>query len=206
MSGSRTQSGSSGGARLATSADPRAVRTRKALRDALLALLETHSFDEITPRDISAKAGVARASFYLHHASKESMLDELAKDEIIKLYEHAQQVLDQMGSRVAALALCEYIERERTLWSALLNGGAGDVIRAEMLRLSRHTAAERAFPGDRLPSDLSTAYSTSGMVEIIAWWLRQNSHYSTEFVADLMVELVFNPIKTVSTSPNLKFS
>jgi hypothetical protein len=62
------------------------------------------------------------------------------------------------------------------------------------------------MPSDRLPAELSTAFSASAMVEIIAWWLRQDEPYPAEFVPDLMVKMVFNPIRAVSTSPHLKFS
>lgn len=192
--------------RLGQSADPRAIRTRKALQDALLTLLVTRPFEEITPREIAATAGVARASFYLHHASKEAMLDELARGAIRALYAKCQRVLDELGSKVATLALCEYVDQDRPLWSVLLNGGAEGIVRAEMLRLSREVAAERAMPGDHLPSELSTALSAGSTLEILSWWLRQEGSYEAEFVADLMVKLIFDPIRAISTSPNLKFA
>jgi len=193
-------------ARLEQSTDPRAVRTRKALQDALLSLLATTPFEAITPQRIAREAGVARATFYLHHASKEAMLDDVARGAIRELYAKSQQVLDELGSRIAALALCEYVDRDRGLWKVLLNGGADAIVRAEMLRLSREVAAERAVPSDRLPSDLSTAVSASTTLEILSWWLRQEKRHDCEFVADLMVELIFNPIRAVSTSTHLKFS
>lgn len=192
-------------ARMANSADPRAIRTRRALRDALLDLLSKMPFEEITPQQIAAAAGVARATFYLHHTSKEAMLDDLACDAIGRLYEQSQRVLDEMGSRVAALSLCEHVELDRPLWTVLLGGGAEPTVRAELLRLSRGVADERAVPDDRLPPELSTAYSASGMMEILSWWLRQETRHEPEFVADLIVQLVFDPIRAASTSPFLKF-
>ena len=188
------------------SADPRAVRSRKALRDALLALLETQPFESITPQRIASEAGVARATFYLHHTSKETMLDELARDAIQQLHHRSHAVLDALGSRVAALALCEAVEAERHLWSVLLNGGAQGVVRAELLRLSRAIAAERAMPGDSLPPDLSTGYAAGAMLEILSWWLRQEHPAEPERVASLMVKLVFDPIRAASTSPDLRFA
>lgn len=192
-------------ARMAQSADPRAIRTRKALRDALLGLLPELPFEDITPQQIASAAGVARATFYLHHTSKEAMLDDLARDAIGRLYEQSQRVLDEMGSRVAALALCEHVEQDRALWTVLLGSGAEPTVRAELLRLSRSVAGERAVPDDRLPPALATAYSASGMMEILSWWLRQEARHEPEFVADLIVQLVFDPIRAVSTSPYLKF-
>src|SRR5262249_1469122 len=149
---------------------------------------------------------VARGSFYLHYPSKEALLQELAREAIATLHELGMQALDAADSKAAALANCRHIEANRPLWSALLNGGAGGVIREELIPLARAGSGERSMPGDRLPAELSTAFSASAMVEIIAWWLRQDERYSAEFVADLMVEMVFNPIRAVSTSPDLKFS
>jgi AcrR family transcriptional regulator len=192
--------------RLGQSADPRAIRTRKALQVAFLGLLETAAFDKVTPQQIAARAGVARGSFYLHYPSKDALLQELAREAIAVLHTLGMRALDHGGSKAAALANCRHIEANQALWSALLNGGAGGVIREELVRLAREVSQERSMPGDRLPAELSTAFSASAMMEIIAWWLRQETHYSAEFVADLMVEMVFNPIRAVSTSPFLKFS
>jgi AcrR family transcriptional regulator len=193
-------------ARLGHSTDPRAMRTRQALRTAFLSLLNSEPLDQVTPQRIAKNAGVARASFYLHYASKEALLHDVAQETIGLLYENSQAVLDAMGSRIAALALCEQVEANRQLWTALLNGGASWAIREEILSRSRAIAAVRADPEDRLPSELSTSYSASAMVEILAWWLRQDEGYSAEFVADLIVEMVFNPVRAVSTSKSLKFS
>jgi AcrR family transcriptional regulator len=192
--------------RLGHSTDPRAIRTRRALRDAFLGLLQTNAFDQITPLQIAAKAEVARGSFYLHYPTKDALLQEVARDAIATLYQLGLKALDEGGSKAAALTNCQHIDANRTLWSALLNGGASGFIREELIRLARAVSAERAVQGDRLPAELGTAFSGSATVEIIAWWLRQEVPYSAEFVADLMVELVFNPIRTVSTSLHLRFA
>lgn len=192
--------------RLGESTDPRAIRTRKALQGAFLDLLEADSFDQITPQRIAAMAGVSRASFYLHYPSKETLLEDVAHSAIAGLHDLGMRTLDEHGSQAAALANCRHVADNRRLWSALLNGGAGGMIREELVRLARVVSGERAMPGDRLPAELSTAFAGGAMAEIIAWWLRQDEHYPAEFVADLIVQMVFNPIRAVSTSPHLKFS
>jgi AcrR family transcriptional regulator len=191
--------------RLGKSSDPRALRTRKALRDGFLALIENTPYDDVTPSQIAKKAGVARGSFYLHYPTKDALLSDLARDAMADLYDLGMQALDSGGSRAAAMVNCQHIEKNKVLWTTLLNGGAGSLIREEYVRLARQVAKGRSMPGDRLPATLSTAVSSRAIVEIIAWWLRQETPYSAEFVADLMVELIFNPIRAVSTSPDLKF-
>lgn len=192
--------------RLGQSLDPRAIRTRKALRSSFLELLGDVPFSQITPLQIAERAGVARASFYLHFSSKQAILDEVAREAITEYYEMGSQALEEGGSRGAALANCRHINQNRSLWSTLLNGGAQGIIREEFLALARKASNERSIPGDRLPHELGYTFANAAMMEIISWWLRQEEDYSEEFVAELMVGLVFDPIRAVSTSPNLKFS
>ncbi|MBU6269312.1 MAG: TetR/AcrR family transcriptional regulator [Sphingomonadales bacterium] len=187
------------------SADPRAIRTRLALEAALLALLRSRPFDSITPRDITDAAGLAYGTFYRHHPSKEAMLDELARREVAELYADAMTRMDAGGSRAGTIAFCRRFEEKRELWSALLNGGARTLICEELTRHSRAIALERAHSGDVLPWELSSAVANAAMAEIIAWWLRQDG-CPIEFAADMIVRLVHDPIRRVSTSPKLSLT
>ncbi len=60
--------------------DPRASRTRAALKEALLQLLERGSWGDITVAGIVRRAGVARSSFYEHFNTKADLLDEIFSD------------------------------------------------------------------------------------------------------------------------------
>src|SRR5687767_9572046 len=61
--------------------DLRVVRTRRMLRDAMIALTIQKGFDAVTVNDIVGLAMVNRATFYRHYQDKydlvESYLDEL---------------------------------------------------------------------------------------------------------------------------------
>jgi AcrR family transcriptional regulator len=53
--------------------DRRIVRTRNKLGDALMALLEERSFDDITVQDVLDCAGVGRSTFYVHYRDKQDL-------------------------------------------------------------------------------------------------------------------------------------
>jgi len=55
--------------------DPRIRRTREQLQQALARLLETHAFDRLSINEITAAAGVNRATFYAHYADKFALLE-----------------------------------------------------------------------------------------------------------------------------------
>jgi AcrR family transcriptional regulator len=154
-----------------TQRDARAVKSSNALRGAFLALIERKPLDQITIRDIVTEAGVHPATFYRHHATKEALLDEIAAEQIDRLVALTLPVLDKVDSQAANLALCEYVEEHRVLWTALLTGGAASTMREEWLRISRKVAVERTPKGNWLPSELGVRCSVNLIFETLAWWL-----------------------------------
>jgi AcrR family transcriptional regulator len=111
--------------------DPRAARSREALRRAFLGLLESKPLDQITIQDITSAADLGYVTFFRHHATKESLLNEIAADQIRFLVSLTLAVLDRSNVRAASLALCSYVDQHRALWTTLLTGGAAAVIREE---------------------------------------------------------------------------
>lgn len=172
--------------------DPRQVRSAKALRDALLRLLERKDFDQITVREITTEAGVHNATFFRHYADKDSLLDKVAAEEINRLVEIS---LPAGLSLKGNLALCEYVSDHRTLWKALLNGGARLAMREEYLRLSMDVATKHTGAKSWLPEELAVTCSTMLIVETISWWLAQDEDaYSDEQVAQILYHLVDNVV------------
>ena len=167
------------------------VRTDRALRSAFLVLLERKSLDQVTIRDICAEAGVHYATFFRHHPSKEALLDHVAADQIDRLVELTLPVEEAINHHAGFLALCTYIEDHRPLWTTLLNGGAGQAMREELLRVSRAVVAERGAQDTWLPVELATSCTVSLIVETISWWLNQPAgSFGIEQVAKILNRLV----------------
>lgn len=173
--------------------DVRMLRTRQALRRALLALLDRKQLDQITIRDIVAEAGIGYATFFRHHASKEELLDEIAAEQVGNLMALTLPLLDPTDTRVSCLALCKYVNKHRALWSALLTGGAAGALRAEFIRLATASAAT-VRTNDWLPVELGAVYGVTASIEILTWWLRRPAgEYPAEQVAEFLDRLVVAP-------------
>src|SRR5215510_7441366 len=54
--------------------DARVRRTRDALGDALIALMQEKAFDTITVQDVLDRAHVSRSTFYAHYSDKDDLL------------------------------------------------------------------------------------------------------------------------------------
>ena len=57
-----------------TKLDPRVRRTRRALQQSLLALVQETAYETITIQQITERGDLNRATFYLHYSSKEELL------------------------------------------------------------------------------------------------------------------------------------
>jgi AcrR family transcriptional regulator len=178
---------------LKTAKDARAVRTREALRSAMLALLALASLDKITILDISQTAGIGYTTFFRHYPTKESLLDDVAAGEIAHLIGLTVPIAVAVDVHAAGVALFNYVDEHRKLWSALLTGGAQAAMRNEFLRLSREIAATRDHVNDWPPSDISTILVVSSTVELVSWWLQQKKPLSIEEVATIYERVIIHP-------------
>jgi AcrR family transcriptional regulator len=159
----------------------------------LLELLEVKPLERITIRDISATAGVGYTTFFRHHSTKESLLNDVAAEQIQQLVDLALPVLDSGDTRTASLALCRHVDQHRELWSTLLTGGAAGALREEFLRIGRQVATLRSRPDQWLPGEVPVILAISSTIELLAWWLRQKDPLTIEQIAEIHDRLVVSP-------------
>ena len=171
------------------------MRSGQSLREALLALLLRKSFDQITIRDICAESGVHYATFFRHHETKESLLDDIAKDQIQQLNALTLAIRDHDKYEAGFRALCTYVAEQRALWSTLLNGGAGAAMREEWVRQSQKVAAGEAPVNSWLPTGLGTICAATLIAETLAWWVGQAEEaYSVDEIASILYRLLTSSI------------
>ena len=174
--------------------DARARKSLAALRVAMLTLLETARFEDLTVRQICKEAGIGYATFFRHYTDKDALLSAVASREIADLIEHSAELLFSADIGESTRALCNFVERRRALWTTLLTGGAAATVRAELLAQARALAipAERARGG--IPKDLAVVFSSSAVLEILSWWLQDGEAMSPFEVAAIIERLAITPI------------
>lgn len=100
--------------------DRRVRRTRDALGDALMALIQEKSFETITVQHVLDRAGVGRSTFYAHFSDK----DDLFLSDIEDFFEVMSTLLarhKEASNRVAPVReLIAHISEMRQLHAALV--------------------------------------------------------------------------------------
>ena len=174
--------------------DARVVRTRAALRDALIALLAHHAFADITAAMVVEQAGIGYATFFRHYPDTAALLTDAADHMIEELVGIVSPALRAGTPDTAMMALAAYVADRRDACRAML-GGAGDAMRAAIVR--RAVAQAQAAPVDLaggVPAALAIRFQTAAAVEVLAWWLEQAPDYAPADVAGLLGRLVIAPL------------
>lgn len=180
--------------------DARQVRSRNALNAALLLLLEEKPFDQLTIREITARAGTGYATFFRHYPTKEALLADIASEEIAGLLALTIPILHQANSFQSTLALCGHVADHAGLWSALLTGGAAGIVREEFIRQARALVEGSVLKHEWLPADLGVVHGSGATIDILAWWLGKGREQGpvpalgVEQVATILHRLVIAPL------------
>ncbi|TDH46936.1 TetR/AcrR family transcriptional regulator [Mycobacterium eburneum] len=116
--------------------DARIVRTRAALLEASVTLVDERNPDEISMADIAARAGVSRQAIYDHFSDRDHVLAEAAINRLRQVISEAEDGPTQLpadGSPPATLtALMIHLTANRAFYQRLLSGRTGTVVRTEL--------------------------------------------------------------------------
>ena len=95
----------------ADATDPRILRSRRMLMDALVRLLSKKEFDDISIQEIADEATLNRATFYLHYPDKSALLQAMTDVRFRDLIERRGiSFTDCNGAlRAIALGVCDYL-------------------------------------------------------------------------------------------------
>ena len=174
--------------------DRRIRRTRKAIRTALTSLLARKGLEQVTVKDIADEADIGYTTFFRHFPSKEEAVADLANSAAQSLVGEALPLIRTGGSRESCLALCNHIDGNRTIWSALLNGGAAILVREALIEQTVERADEWPVEIDWLPREAGTALATGLVIETMTWWLSKAKQLSPDQVAEIMDRLFISAL------------
>jgi AcrR family transcriptional regulator len=185
--------------------DPRILRTRQLLQDALRKLLELKEFDKISVQDITEAATVNRATFYAHYDDKFALLGELIRVTFLDLLAQRNATFDggcSTAFQVIILAVCDYLSELQKSHSSnqhqfepFVEATVIDQIRIVLLDGFQRHPVERNIPAEMIAATASWA-----IYGAVKQWINTPNRVSAEEFVSVAVELV-RPIVMVGVAP-----
>lgn len=187
--------------------DRRIARTKRALRSALIELMEERGLDGVSVNDLCARADLNRGTFYNHFHDKEDLLTYL-EDEVIVELESIQEemkgltVLDLMRYRARKkplpflVNLFDYL-REQGDFLHAVTGKGGDIRFAPRLRDSVCANLIQTILHERYRSNPSpfvqyyVAFYASAYLGVMQHWIETGMKESSEEMALIAMRLFF---------------
>lgn len=169
--------------------DRRVRKTRQAIRQSLETLLLDKAVEQITAKEVAARADIGYTTFFRHFASKEDALADLADAEAGELIEYCFPMLRTGDGHTATAELCRHVESRKRVWTALLTSGAAGVVRAALVRHTLEYVDEWPPGQPWLPADTGTQLVIGLVLEVLTWWLTHAPRMKPGQVAEIMDRL-----------------
>lgn len=189
--------------------DRRILRTRSTLRTALLELIAEGGYERLSVHDITERAGVGRATFYLHYTDKEQLLLDAIEQTVAELTERMAELSSvPLPQRAQAMAehMFAHMAASRAIYRTLMseNGVASLPLRVRNLTA---TAIARdlssVFPataGGAARLEAVAQHTAGALLALAEWWLRNDCPESAAEMAKLHIQLTASGIFAALTA------
>lgn len=171
--------------------DRRSMRTRNALRDALIGLIGERGWDDIAVQDICERADIGRSTFYSHYPNKDALLlgslDDLRQALVHQAAQRSGGPRHGAGQGFHfALGLIEHAHEQRKIFRGLIGRRSGFVVQQRFKEMVvRLVADELPSSAGNLPREAVARWIGAAFVELLAWWVEQRSPMPPEDLAAL---------------------
>lgn len=187
--------------------DRRARRTRDALGDALIDLMQERPFNSITVQDVLDRAEVGRSTFYAHYRDK----DDLFLSDVEDFWEAISTMLDRSNEdskRVAPVReLFTHVAEAKVFRDALVASGKvhdvmelgqGQFARAIEQRLLKLSTGKGSSPGQFA----AVSHALAGaLFSSLGWWIDRGMPLSAAEMDRAFHRLVWSGVNALVPEP-----
>ncbi|KAB2329527.1 TetR/AcrR family transcriptional regulator [Cytobacillus depressus] len=189
--------------------DLRIIRTKGAIRDALVVLIDEKGFEAITVKDITTRARINRGTFYAHYQDKFDLMTKCEDEIMFEMSRIAKQnipdVIDALetNSPIAtpfplAVLIFEYLNENSDFMRAVL-GPKGDLsfqtrLKDFMWKTLFENEPNALFKEENLlvPSQYFASYVASAHIGVIQQWLNSGRKESPHEMARILSTITVN--------------
>ncbi len=168
-----------------------AKRTIKIFIESLCELMMEKPFEKITVSDICEVAMIPRATFYNYYEDKYDLLDTYC-EEFVRRPGLEPPTADHKDYSIFALSkILQLVDDEHEFLQRIVELNAHGIVfqqmRVSMEKQILWLYSEGSFPASAMPRDLDAQLTSSMIIAICQWWLKNYNDYNSKDVMGFFV-------------------
>ncbi|EEL48141.1 Transcriptional regulator, TetR [Bacillus cereus Rock3-44] len=189
--------------------DLRVARTKNAIRNALVELIEEKGFDAITVKDITTKANINRGTFYAHYQDKFDLMAKCQEEIMQEMSSIAKKkfpdVIAELGTNPSpttpftlAVSIFEFLNENSAFMKAVLSP-KGDLSFQTKLKefmwrtLFENNKGSLINEEDLLvPGQYLASYMASAHIGVVQQWLNSGRKETPQEMAHILSTIAVN--------------
>lgn len=181
-------------------ADRRIEKTRKALKDALVYLIQDKSFESISIQEILDMANVGRSTFYIHYENKFELLHDCFQD-FSKQLDANNKIAHSSDENNFLPVLFSFIDKNRMLAKAFLGKDGNAMLHHPIVDYihSQVKASLEKLPSPKrpatIPVDLAVHCFTCELIGTLRWWLYTGTNSSADEISSYFKRVAYGGLK-----------
>lgn len=191
---------------MATRHEQRKAATHQNLIDAARAVIAEKGYNHVDILDITDRANVSKATFYKHFPNKETCVRELMEQGFDGLVEQIMSVkclpaMTAEWSQNSLEQVFRWADANREFLLIMVGGAASTQLNA-FGRSYMAEVVERTITSEFVSGEIQSPFSavvraqivTGIVIQLLGWWLEEESGYTAAEMAHLIKEVLFHGI------------
>lgn len=186
--------------------DRRVIKSKRALKEAFLSLMQEKSFKEITITDIVQLADLNRGTFYKHYTYREDLLNEIIDDIITDLvasyrepYKNSE-IFEVSKLTANAIKLFDHVQKNANFYKLIIHAELLHSFQYRLCEILKELSLQdfhTPVVDSPIDKELAASYSAHALFGLLVEWIKGGFKYSSSYMAEQLL-LIINRNTTAS--------
>ena len=165
--------------------NPRVRRTKNYLKEALIELLKTTPFENITIKAICQKAAVNRSTFYAYYSCPRDLIEEIEHDILSKLPDYDPEAHKPFIESITQFM--QYIKDNETTFRILLASSADTSFGEQIIS----AVMDKYDEFSNFTDEMRFIFFVNGVLGVVREWITSDFRLSVDKISRLIVDMAF---------------
>ncbi|MEH7381846.1 TetR/AcrR family transcriptional regulator [Bacillus sp. JJ1533] len=179
--------------------DRRIIKSKRAMKEAILALMNEKDFKEISVSDIVRVADLNRGTFYKHYQYKEDILHEFMEEVITDLIESYREpykdveILEIKKLSTSAVKIFDHVYKYASFYSHIVKTSTLTGFQNKFCTVLKDLVLSdlhNTLTDPKIDREIHANYQAYAILGMVTEWINGGFKYSPHFMAEQLLNII----------------